>query len=247
MENLTETFKLHSESISEIATALSNAAIHFKPAIKVSKVDMTLKSGRQVKYNYADLQEIVNAIGIQNLADNGLSVSQLSTSDGRMHFVITLLMHESGQWLKSYYPVISESINPQAVGAAFTYARRYSLAAICNIITEDDDGESAMNRERDPLQKPIAKPIQTRKLTDKELLIDQMNKAGDLLELQGIVANAPAEFKNEKFNEYVKTLEQKFALKMTKEVFDIEPEEIKPTFEEIATKHSKISKPKGAR
>ena len=38
-------------------------------------------------------------------------------------------------------------IDPQAVGSAITYARRYALSAMIGIVSEeDDDGESAMGR-----------------------------------------------------------------------------------------------------
>lgn len=113
-----------------------------------------------------------------------------------------------------------------------------------------DEMANVHDFENEHTEKQIPKRIETKpaiSLTPKAQLLDKMNKAGDLLELQAIVANAPDEFKTDKFNEYVKSLEQKFALEMTKEVFDLEPEEVKPTFEETLVKHSKTSKPKGAK
>lgn len=237
MENLTETFKLHSDSIAEIAKALSKAAAGVTPALRKNENPF-------FKSQYADLKEIDHSIR-KALIENELAISQIVIPMSQMPHLVTILMHSSGEWVKSYYPITYDKTTPQAIGSGVTYARRYSLAAIMNVVTEDDDAEAAT--KRDSLQKPIEKPTEKPKvtLTPKALLLEKMNKAGDLLELQSIVANAPEEFKTEKFNEYVKTLEQKFSLEMVQEVFDVE--ETKPTFEETAMKHNKTLKPKGAK
>jgi hypothetical protein len=58
--------------------------------------------------------------------------------------LITTLAHLSGQWIRSYLPIINEKNNIQGLGSAITYNRRYALSAIVGIISdEDDDGNSA--------------------------------------------------------------------------------------------------------
>jgi hypothetical protein len=52
-------------------------------------------------------------------------------------------MHESGQWIKSFTPLMIAQATPQAFGSASTYARRYGLTAVLGVIQEDDDGNSA--------------------------------------------------------------------------------------------------------
>jgi len=236
-----QSFKLHSDEIKQIASALSKASSSIKPALKSAENPF-------FKKNYADLKEIDHACR-SALTENELAISQVTIPIDGIPFLVTILMHSSGEWIKSYYPITYDKSTPQAIGSGVTYARRYSLAAICNVVTEDDDGEAATKREKvipkkDEVQRTEIKPIQK---SAKEILIDRMNAAGDIKELQSIVAEAPAEFINEKFNEYVKKLESKFVTEMTKEIFDLEPQEAKPTFEETAIKHSKTSKPKGAK
>jgi hypothetical protein len=69
-------------------------------------------------------------------------------------------MHESGQWISGRYPLKPvKADDPQAMGSAMTYARRYTLAAILGIVTEDDDAEEAMGRQSETKQKTEAKPI----------------------------------------------------------------------------------------
>jgi hypothetical protein len=52
----------------------------------------------------------------------------------------TLLAHSSGEWIASYWPVcsVAEIANPQRMGAALTYARRYGLFTLVGIAGEDD-------------------------------------------------------------------------------------------------------------
>jgi hypothetical protein len=52
----------------------------------------------------------------------------------------TTLAHSSGEWIASDWPVcpIVETANPQRMGAALTYARRYALFTLVGIAGEDD-------------------------------------------------------------------------------------------------------------
>ena len=52
----------------------------------------------------------------------------------------TKLMHASGQWLSSEWPVcrLADTAAPRRMGAALTYARRYALFAMVGIAGEDD-------------------------------------------------------------------------------------------------------------
>src|SRR5947209_1651023 len=52
----------------------------------------------------------------------------------------TLLAHASGEWISSDWPVcpISDTVNPQRMGTALSYARRYALFALVGIAGEDD-------------------------------------------------------------------------------------------------------------
>ncbi len=52
----------------------------------------------------------------------------------------TVLAHASGEWIASDWPVcaISDTVSPQRMGAALTYARRYALFTLVGIAGEDD-------------------------------------------------------------------------------------------------------------
>jgi hypothetical protein len=56
----------------------------------------------------------------------------------------TTLAHSSGEWIAARWPVcrVSDLGNPQLMGAALTYARRYGLFALAGLAGEDDLDEA---------------------------------------------------------------------------------------------------------
>lgn len=128
-----------SEQINEIAAALAKAQSGMKNAA-LNKVNPHFKS------KYADLAGIRDTV-IPSLAANGIAAVQtLDTfiGDGvHAPYVITRLVHASGQWIESRCP-IQAGKNMQEMGSAITYARRYSLSAICGIAADEDDDANAV-------------------------------------------------------------------------------------------------------
>ena len=96
---------------------------------------------------YADLSTIIQTVR-PLLATHRLAIVQ--GCDGQA--LTTRLIHESGQWMESRLELsVPKWIDPQKVGAAITYARRYEQAAILNIAQTDDDGNSlAKDAAREP-------------------------------------------------------------------------------------------------
>lgn len=128
---------LMSEKIDALAGALSKTQ---------NSIENVNKNKQGYGYKYADLASCLSAIK-KPLNDNGLSISQLVTHDeNKQQVLVTLLMHESGQWLKSKFyieNVIMKQCNSlQQIGAGLTYARRYALSAIIGLSQEDDDAQS---------------------------------------------------------------------------------------------------------
>ena len=92
---------------------------------------------------FASLARLHDAT-VDALSANGLTILQLPTDlDGRFALK-TVLAHVSGASIETTLPMPPIKNNPQGIGSAMTYARRYSYAAILNIVGEpDDDGELA--------------------------------------------------------------------------------------------------------
>ena len=90
------------------------------------------------------------------LSDNGLAVIQTTTfEEGNSVIVETTLSHVSGEWVRGALKMPLVKLDPQAVGSAITYARRYALSAMVGIVSDDDDGESAMGHTPTPQAKPV--------------------------------------------------------------------------------------------
>jgi hypothetical protein len=75
-------------------------------------------------------------------------------------------MHSSGEWISSTLELPVSKQDAQGFGSALTYARRYSLAAICGIAQDDDDGEGARKAPAPPA--PV-KPAQVQWRTREQV------------------------------------------------------------------------------
>jgi hypothetical protein len=126
-----------SEQINELVGALAKAQGEIMPAIKDSKNPF-------FKSSYADLSSVWNACK-EPLSKNGLAVMQTMDHKENQLMLITTLAHASGQWVRSFLPVVTEKNNAQGIGAAITYMRRYALSAMVGITCdEDDDGNASV-------------------------------------------------------------------------------------------------------
>lgn len=122
-------------AINELAAALAKAQGEMGHAVK----DAT---NPHFKSNYADLASVWDACRAA-FSKNGLSVTQPTTNAPEGVTVVTLLMHASGQWIKSELTLPVAQRTAQAYGSAITYGRRYGLAAAAGVAADDDDGNAA--------------------------------------------------------------------------------------------------------
>lgn len=139
-----------SESIKELATALSKAQSEMKKAIKDS-VNPFFEKGT-TKGRYADLESVWDACR-EPLTKHGLSVIQLPTMLNNEPALETMLAHSSGEWVSDVALLNPVKKDPQGLGSAISYMRRYALAAAVGVIQTDDDGNDAMNFTSKPAPK----------------------------------------------------------------------------------------------
>jgi len=105
---------------------------------------------------YADLATVVAAI-VPAMNKAGIAVLQSPAFDGEMVTITTTLLHESGATVTSDLRLRPSKSDPQGVGSAITYGRRYSLLAVAGVAPEDDDGNAASG-PRQPTNEPKAAP-----------------------------------------------------------------------------------------
>ena len=141
---------LQSESIKELATALSKVQGQIKPAIKDS-------ANPNFKSTYADLEAGWDACR-EPLTKNGLAILQAPGNffEGRM-WLITRLMHSSGEWIEQEMSIPVAKQDSHGCLGAITYMRRSCLASFVGIVQVDDDGNAASGKVTDTLKtlKPV--------------------------------------------------------------------------------------------
>lgn len=141
---------MHTEQLNELAAALAKA----QGAMQNAKKDA---NNPFFKSKYADLASVWDAVR-GPLSSNDLSVIQSIDCDEHGMVLITKLLHSSGQWVDSKVMVKAVKEDPQGLGSAITYMRRYALQAIAGVSPDEDDGEAAMGRDEEGDKKQKAKP-----------------------------------------------------------------------------------------
>ena len=93
---------------------------------------------------YADLSSILQAV-MPILSANGLAVIQpMKVVDERV-YLVTRLIHESGETLESEM-ILPQNSDPQKYGSLITYYKRYQLQALLGINTEEDDDGNSISK-----------------------------------------------------------------------------------------------------
>src|SRR3954469_10920618 len=131
-----------SESIGTIAAALAKAQLELtnpEKSLTGTIPGMTPKGDRS--FRYAPLSTGLDLVR-KSLGRHEIATVQTTAIDEEAGLVrlTTVLAHSSGEWVSSEWPVcpVSETASPQRMGAALTYARRYSLFTLVGIAGEDD-------------------------------------------------------------------------------------------------------------
>ncbi len=140
---------LMSAEIDQLATALAKAQGEMETAGKNKKNPF-------FKSSYADFQAIIQA-SRPALSKYGLSVVQPpfiyeESADGTgvgNSYLVTILMHSSGQWIKSKARHNPPKNDIQSLSSYNTYLKRMCYTSLVGVVTgEDDDGEAAVMHTR---------------------------------------------------------------------------------------------------
>ena len=141
--------QLMSDQIDQLATALAKAQGEFDTAGKNQKNPF-------FKSNYADFEAVVEA-SRPALSKYGLSVFQSPFFYADMgECLVTVLLHSSGQWVKSIEPYKPAKSDVQALSSYNTYLKRMCYTSLLGVITgeNDDDGDRATIRSNEVQSSP---------------------------------------------------------------------------------------------
>src|SRR5260221_1666109 len=132
-----------SESVGALASALAKAQAELvNPEQSLTATIRPGGSGAGERtFRYAPLSSGLDIVR-KTLGQHEIATVQTTAIDQASGLVnlTTVLAHASGEWIASDWPVcpIAEMANPQRMGAALTYARRYALFTLVGIAGEDD-------------------------------------------------------------------------------------------------------------
>src|SRR5499426_3714868 len=132
-----------SETVAALATALAKAqAALVNPEKSLVATIRPARPGEAERsFRYAPLASGLDIVR-KTLGQHEIATVQTTAIDPTSGMVnlTTMLAHASGEWIASDWPVCTaaETSNPQRMGAALTYARRYALFTLVGIAGQDD-------------------------------------------------------------------------------------------------------------
>lgn len=136
-----------SESIKNLAKALGLFQV---------KMDKISKDSNNPYYHskYASLSTILEHIQLP-LGEVGLCFSQFPDENG----LTSILIHtETGEYMQATYSLTPVKNDPQSVGSAITYARRYALGSILGLNIDEDDDANAASKDDKPGKQQAPQP-----------------------------------------------------------------------------------------
>lgn len=126
-----------SETIGAIATALAKAQAELENPEKTLTATIPARDGERT-FRYASLASGLDLVR-KCLGQHEIAVMQTTALDNGQIILTTMLVHASGEWVSSVWPVCAATESSAHVkGAALTYARRYALFTLVGIAGEDD-------------------------------------------------------------------------------------------------------------
>jgi len=170
--------------------ALLKALVGFQsecPAVKKSADNPFFKS------KYATLDAIQHHIQ-PYLTKYGLVVIQKNiTNDNGLYVMTEVYEANSNESISSVFPIIVQKNTPQEYGSAVSYAKRYSLSGLLNLIIADEDDDG--NASSQPTNKPVVEAVDSNLpwLNEKSESFDKVKKA--LEEGKATLADVRKKFK----------------------------------------------------
>lgn len=200
-----------SQTIAKLSAALAKAQGEIRGATKDS-------TNPHFRSKYADLASVRDAIQ-EPLSKAGISYVQ-SLEGGPEVLTITTLLSCGDEWIKSSFSIKPVKADPQGLGSAATYGRRYALMAAVGVAPEDDDGNAASN----PKNGQGTGPAKTEPVKVKPPEGVTKIKADLSQKLRHIYAELDGPQTVEEFDTLMGTPQMKAALKEVRDIYSQAPD-----------------------
>ena len=209
---------MRSESTKEIATALSS----FQGKMTAVKKDAT---NPFYKSKYASLDTIWETIR-KPLSENGLAITQtMGIYDTTNSVLTTTLYHTSGEWVSGELLLNPVKNDPQGLGSAITYARRYSRSAILGLVSDDDDDANTATKPAQEAKAPVETPQKSE--TIDGITLPQTKKIHATAKEKGLSPESARSYMQKTFKKLsTKELTKEEASTMIEFLEEIKPDDI---------------------
>ncbi|BDA74426.1 hypothetical protein CAL7716_085920 [Calothrix sp. PCC 7716] len=132
----------------QLNAALAKAKKGFPQILANRRVKIPTKSGREISFTYAELEEIAESI-TPMLSENGLCLSsQMRYLENGKFCLVTTLRHESGEFLESFFPLPESVGDAKDLGSQISYGRRYNVLCLLEISIIEPNGQQWQETKR---------------------------------------------------------------------------------------------------
>lgn len=153
--------------------SLAAALVAFQAELPKVTKDKTVNTG-SFSYKYADLGSVTDAV-LPVLVKHGLSFVCTPRGTESGYEIVGVLMHASGETLEGALPLYGR--NPQEIGSALSYGRRYLISVMTGLVADSDDDGAAANK---------ASRTQPEPAVDWDSIADTAESLFDLTELKDL-------------------------------------------------------------
>lgn len=168
---------IHEPDIAQVYVKLARATRSMTPVAKTMEAD----TGKY-KYRYATLADTLEAVN-EALHAEGLVLLQPVYHEDE-YMVLTCVIVDEATGLSLTFPGATFKImnDPQGVGSAISYGRRYALTSLFGLVVEDDDGAYAQRAVTKPGQRTEAERqvrdfVRTLNDDDRAAFMEQFKEA----------------------------------------------------------------------
>ena len=168
--------KTATEKIKELNELGNTLTLHQKLHRAKLAIGKVTKNATSHHSKYADLNAILSTVE-PVLLENGLLLIQPIQGNSVCTQIVDV---DSGSMLESCMD-LPQGVNPQNMGSAITYYRRYTLQSALSLQAVDDDGEKA-SKEEQP-KEIVKETLSTErfnnaliKIKNKEYTVDELRK-----------------------------------------------------------------------
>ncbi|MEA5626882.1 ERF family protein [Nostoc sp. UHCC 0251] len=131
----------------QLNAALAKAKAEIPAILANRNVKIPTKSGREINFTYAELEEIQPKI-TPALSTYGLAIAHQMIFLEEKYCLLSSLRHESGEQIDSIFPLLNNFADPKEIGTQISYGRRYNILCLLDITIVEPDSQDFQEIKR---------------------------------------------------------------------------------------------------